>query len=190
MDIFIEWLKNLIKAGGQKAFAIAIACGILIWIDYKEIFLLSQNIKETTVILGVTSASVAIINLVAAIVKLVRPIIFNEIWKFRQRRKVQNYLLRLTEKEKEIIAYLLAKNQTMFTCDSDGEEARTLITSGFVVCALRPGQVFIEGEVPHAIPEYVWTVLVKNKDLFPYQPANDDDIETYPWRTSWMVKRI
>lgn len=189
MDI-IEWLKNLIKTGGRKAFAIAMACGILLWIDHKEILALSPNYKNLIVILGITSGSVAVTSFVAAIAELVRPIIGNEIWKLRARKKVQKYLPRLTEKEKEIIAYLLAKNQTMFTCDSDGEEARTLIASGFVVCALRPGQVFIEGEVPHAIPEYVWTVLIKNKDLFPYQPANDDDIEAYPWRTPWMVKRI
>ncbi len=190
METLVEWLKNLVKAGGQKAFAIALACGILLWIDRSGVFALSSGVKETTIILGVTSACVAITSFGSVIGKWLSPMIHAEIWKFRARKKVQKYLPRLTEKEKEIIAYLLAKNQTMFTCDSDGEEARTLIASGFVVCALRPGQVFMEGEVPYAIPEYVWDILVKNKDLFPYQPANDDDIEAYPWRTSWMVKRV
>lgn len=190
METFVEWLKNLVRAGGQKAFAIALACAILLWIDRNGIFALSSGVKETIVILGVTSVCVAITSFSSAISKWLSPKIHAEIWKFRAGRKVRKYLPRLTEKEKEIIAYLLAKNQTMFTCDSDGEEARTLIASGFVVCALRPGQVFVEGEVPYAIPEYVWAVLVKNKDLFPYQPPNDDDIEAYPWRTPWMAKRI
>jgi hypothetical protein len=190
METFVEWLKNLVRAGGQKAFAIALACGILLWIDRSEVFTLSSGIKETIVVLGVTSGCVALTSLGSAIGKWLYPIVKAEVWKFRARGRAQKYLPRLTEKEKEIIAYLLAKNQTLFTCDSDGEEARTLIASGFIVCALRPGQVFVEGEVPYAIPEYVWAILVKNKDLFPYQPANDDDVETYPWRTSWMAKRI
>lgn len=183
MDTLVEWLKNLLRVNGQAAFAIALACGILLWIDHKGIFTLSSGIKETIVILGVFSACVAVTNLGSTISKWLHPIIHGEIQKFRARRKIQEYLPRLTEKEREIIAYLLAKNRTMFTCSSDGEEARTLIASGFVVCALRPGQVFEEGEVPYSVPEYVWAVLLKNKCLFSYQQKNKDDIESYPWRT-------
>ena len=58
METFVECLKNLVRAGGQKAFAIAFACSILLWIDRAAIFALSSGIKETVVVLGVTSACV------------------------------------------------------------------------------------------------------------------------------------
>ena len=46
METFVEWLKNLVRAGGQKAFAIALACGILLWIDRSGVFVLSSGIGK------------------------------------------------------------------------------------------------------------------------------------------------
>jgi hypothetical protein len=72
----------------------------------------------------------------------------------------------------------------MFTCGYDAEQACTLVSSGFVVCALRPNQIFAEGNIPFAVPGYVWKILLKNKHLFPYTPTDDG---THPWRESWMA---
>ena len=92
----------------------------------------------------------------------------------------------MTSEEREIISYLLAKNQKMFTYTMDGGYAITLISKGIVVCALGPGQAYSTWEVPFAVPDDVWDVLMKNKAEFPYTPGEED--KPYPWAIPWMAR--
>jgi acyl-coenzyme A synthetase/AMP-(fatty) acid ligase len=94
----------------------------------------------------------------------------------------------MTPKEREIVSYLLRKNQKMFTCTSDGGYANTLISKGIVVCALLGGQVFIESDVPFKIPDPVWDVLLKHKANFPYTKPKPGETEVYPWHIHWMSR--
>ncbi len=68
----------------------------------------------------------------------------------------------MDSKEREIIGYLLAKNQRMFTNTPDGGYANTLISKGIIILALRPGQAF-SNETPFEVPEHIWNVLLKYK---------------------------
>jgi hypothetical protein len=99
------------------------------------------------------------------------------------RREVREYLPQMTQRERDIVAYLLAHNQTVFPSDADGGYARTLISKGIVVSALRPGQVLpSDHDYPFMIPSHVWTkVLVPHKSQFPYTPPADGTV-VHPWR--------
>jgi hypothetical protein len=52
----------------------------------------------------------------------------------------------------------------MFTGATDGGYAVTLISRGFVVRAMNPGQQALAEDVPWAIPDHVWEMLVRNKE--------------------------
>jgi hypothetical protein len=107
-------------------------------------------------------------------------------WALRKaRRRIERELAYLTPKEREIFGYLLANNQPMFDCTHDGGEASTLISKGFVVCALLPGQSVTPYGVPFRIPDHVWAVLVKQRSEF---PNTWKDGEPYPWSISWMAQ--
>lgn len=97
-------------------------------------------------------------------------------------KNIENYIPHMTDKEREIIAYLLNKNQKTFTCAVDGGYANTLMARGIVVSATRRGQIFDGENMPATIPDAVWDILIKYKDQFPYRTTD----ETHPWRIHWM----
>ena len=94
----------------------------------------------------------------------------------------------MTTKEREIIAYLLAKNQKTFTAASDGGHARTLLSRGIVIILARDGQLLDPENVPMTIPDHLWDVLQKHKDEFPYKPPDGGETEGAPWRVHWMER--
>lgn len=100
-------------------------------------------------------------------------------------RDIEEELEELTEREREILAYLLHHNQRMFECAMDGGYARTLISRGIVRLALQPGQVFDPENVPTEVPKQIWAILKKHRSKFPYEPADDGG---HPWRVPWMLR--
>jgi hypothetical protein len=94
----------------------------------------------------------------------------------------------MTAKEREIVAYLLAHKQKMFTSTPDGGHANTLISKGIVVNARRPDQVCTYHEIPFVIPEQVWSVLVDHRDEFPYVEPQSGESVPHPWRVHWMAR--
>ena len=106
----------------------------------------------------------------------------------RQKRAARDYIPHMTPKERQIIGYLLAKNQRVFTCASDGGYATTLLSAGILVRALRSGQMFAMEDMPVAVPAHIWDVLLAHKDQFPYRPEKDErGVEVHPWRVPWML---
>jgi hypothetical protein len=99
--------------------------------------------------------------------------------------EIKEELNELTAKEKEIIAYLLHKNNRLFTADLDGGHAATLISRGIVRNALRPGQAFSPEDVPMEIPRQIWTLLKSMAPQFPYEGDEDDP---YPWRVGFYER--
>jgi len=95
------------------------------------------------------------------------------------------YHNRLGPKEREIIGYLLAKNEKMFTYTSDAGDANTLISKKIVVSALVPGQSVTAYGWPFKVPDHVWDVLVKHKTEF---PNTWKDGEPHPYAISWMAQ--
>jgi len=102
-------------------------------------------------------------------------------------REVAEYIPYLTEREREIIGYLLAHNQKMFTNTPDCGHANTLLARGIVVIAAQPGQMCTYYEVPFAIPDHIWTVLKQHQRDFPYSPPPRGEAEVHPWRRHWMA---
>jgi hypothetical protein len=94
----------------------------------------------------------------------------------------------MTSKEREIIAYLIANNQTTFTAPIDGGHAATLLARGIVNVIAAPGQYVDQENVPMMIRRPVWKALVKHKTEFPYKPPEDDEPEGHPWRVHWMER--
>jgi Super-infection exclusion protein B len=110
----------------------------------------------------------------------------NHWWRIQQVKKaVEKYIPHMTEKDKEIIGYLLNKNQKVFTGNQDGGYASTLIAAGVIVYAHRHGQIMHLDDVPFAITDEAWEVLQKNKDQFSYSGADD---APHPWRIGWMER--
>jgi hypothetical protein len=106
----------------------------------------------------------------------------------RNKRQIINYIPHMTQKEREIIAYLLAKNQTTFTAAADGGHAATLLARGIVTVIYAPGQQLDRENIPMMIPPAVWDALVKHKKEFPYTPVKRDGVEPHPWRVHWMAR--
>jgi hypothetical protein len=97
-----------------------------------------------------------------------------------ERARVKDYIPHMTEIERQIIGYLLSKNQKMFVATLDGGHAMSLISQQIIVRALGPNQVFDWHNVPWVVPDNVWGVLVENKENFPYEPPYYGD-EIEPW---------
>ena len=104
----------------------------------------------------------------------------------RDQRGLRAYIPHMTEREREVISYLLAKNQKTIEAAADGGRAATLLSRGIVIIVARPNQHLDMDNVPMAIPDHFWDVLVQHKDQFPYTPADDDEREPHPWRRNWM----
>lgn len=101
----------------------------------------------------------------------------------RAKRRVRDYIPHMNKQERDTIAYLLAKNEKMFKADSDGGYASTLLSRGIIRVAAKPGQHIDLLDTPMEVPDYVWDVLVKHKDQFPYTPQlGQGDVERKPWR--------
>jgi hypothetical protein len=99
--------------------------------------------------------------------------------------EVEEYIPHMTEKDREIIAYLLHHNQRMFTAASDGGHARLLFSRGIVQMAVKHGQHVSLENVPFEIPKHIWDALMKHKREFTYDA---DDDAPYPWREHWMER--
>jgi hypothetical protein len=56
------------------------------------------------------------------------------------------------------------------------------------VRAMNPGQSASSEDVPMAVPEHVWDMLVRHKNEFPYKPPPKGEVETHPWRVHWMIR--
>src|SRR6266403_1174839 len=84
---------------------------------------------------------------------------FTHRWAIRRaKHQVEKEIASMSPKEREIIGYLLAKNEKMFTYTSEGGNANTLISKRIVVSALVPGQPVTEYGWPFKVPDHVWDV--------------------------------
>jgi len=105
----------------------------------------------------------------------------------RARRDLAGYIPHMTPKEREILAYLLARNQKTFTAESDGGHAATLLSRGIVTLLVRPGQHVDAERVPMGIPDSLWEVLVRHRDDFPCTVAKGEAVR-HPWRVHWQER--
>ncbi len=94
----------------------------------------------------------------------------------------------MSDKERQIIGYLLKYRRKTFDSADDGGYAAPLIARGIVVVAGVGGQRIDLERVPMAVPDHVWEVLEKHADEFPHRPDMNGKTEMQPWRVPWMVR--
>lgn len=181
-----KWL-DILKASGWQTTAIAVACGLFLllahwgWLPPLDPLII---IIASFGLLLCGSLAVAAIFSSTPVKKWIKHLLAFH----REKRAVRDYIPHMTEEEREIISYLLAKKQKTFMYTIDGGYATTLISRGIVVCALRPGQAGSTWHIPFIIPDHIWSVLLEHRNEFPYKPPPPGETEVHPWSISWMVR--
>jgi Super-infection exclusion protein B len=186
-----RWLEVL-KAGGWQTAAVAAACGLFLMAVHLQWL---PPLEPWMVLIAAAGlllfGCLAVASFLSAYFKFfpVHEWLSHWVAIHRGKRAARDYIQYMTPKERQIIAYLLAKNQKMFTCASDGGYAATLISRGLLVPALRRGQAYTVEDMPIAVPEHIWGVFLVHKDQFPYTPERGErGVETHPWRVPWMLR--
>lgn len=185
-----RWLEVL-KASGWQTGAIAAACALflfaahLAWLPPLDAWMVLAAVFGLLLF-----GCLAFASFISATFKFfpVQMWVIHWVKTNKRKREVRDYIPHMTAQEKAIISYLLEKNQMMFTAEDNGGRSATLISRGIVVYAIRPGQTYDTMNVPMAIPDHVWDVLLKHKDQFPYAPPKQGEAERHPWRVPWMAR--
>jgi hypothetical protein len=186
-----EAFNAAISTGGWYKLAIATACGLYLlvnswnWIPPPE----PWEIRAATFFL-LLFALLTIANFIIAAHRFfpVDKWLVHYVTLHREKRGLRGYIPYMMPKEREIIGYLLAKNQKTFCAEVDGGRAGTLLSRGIVMIVAKSKQRLDAENVPMTIPDHLWSVLEQHKDAFPYTPPDDED-ELPPWRDSsdWRV---
>ena len=183
-----RWLE-ILKAGGWQFAALATACGLYLlvssagWIPRLDAWAVQLAVFGLLIfgllaVASLLSAAWRFFNIPAFAALAVR--------NRHECRWLRDYIPTMTIEERNIIAYLLAKNQRTFMADSDGGYAAPLISHRIVVRAVQAGQIVAADSVPFTVPEHIWKTLQKIKSEFPYASAPDEDeVEIHPWRKPW-----
>ena len=185
-----KWLE-ILKASPGKTFALACAFGGLLLADHwGSLPPVAPWMVQVAVLGLLICAFLTIVGFLAAINKSVgiQEWLLYLIEKRRAQKEVSDYIPHMTDKERQIIGYLLAKNQKVLEADYDGGHATTLLSRGIIVRYVQPGQVARGMSTPMTIPDHVWKVLVKHKARFEYEPPRAGEQESPPWRIHWMER--
>ncbi len=185
------WIE-ILKANGWQTTALTLACIIIV-------VLIKQGIIPTTdsplwvavpSIAGLIFGFLSLAAIGNALVNTLEPSKRIKRWflKRQKAKEVRDFVPYMTDKDREIIGYLLYHNQKTFQADSDGGYAAPLISRGIISVMCRPGQVFDPSWMPFEIPDYAWSVLEKNRSSFPYKPPSKGETEKHPWAIHWMVR--
>jgi hypothetical protein len=185
---WIDGIKSAISAGAAYKFSLAVVSGIYWYLLARHYVPYSAGLIQASSFGFLFFTLLWLANAIAVIADIFRPRTWfvHCITLRRQTREVENYLPHLSEKDREIIAYLLAHNQKTIIADMDGGHAMTLIARAFLIVQTAPGQTDYENRVPMIIPDNVWGVLQRHKDKFPYAPPPSGEVEPYPWRKHFM----
>jgi hypothetical protein len=182
-----KWLA-ILKASGWQTTALAAASGLfLLWVHWGWISPGAPWVLPLVAFSFLVCFFLSLASIGSAALKFFRPEVWFLHWvnRRRGRRAVKDYIPHMTERERSIIAYLLAHNQKMIVADASGGYANTLLSRGILVRALQPGQVFYQNDTPMTVPDHIWTVLVEHRAEFPYQEPEEYEREPYPWRVPW-----
>ncbi|MFA6206715.1 MAG: hypothetical protein WC689_10935 [Methylocystis sp.] len=185
-----DLIKTAISSGGVYKLGLALACGVYWYLAEKDIIPFAESWEIRAAAAGALLFGFLWgAGTVGAFFDFFQPRVWIIHWvqERRERAHVRDYISHMTEKEREIIGYLLAKNQKVFTAAMDGGHAMPLLSQRIVIKALQPGQNFDSENTPMVIPDHIWGVLQAHKDFFPYK-SPVDEVETHPWRVHWMER--
>ena len=184
-----KWLE-ILKASGWQTLALTIAFGLFIYLVNKGV--IPTNNDPLWIALPTLGFLICGFLALARIGSAIDPATHIRIWrhKKRTRDKLKKFIPFMTEKDKEIIGYLLRHNQKVFTYDDTGGYAGSLISKGFIRVVTSPyyNQAFDNFGVTFEIPDHLWEVLETHRDKFPYSPSPNNETEPYPWAIPWMAR--
>ena len=183
-----KWLE-ILKASGWQTTALAVSC-ILIVVLIKQNLIPSTNSPLWIAVPSIGAVIFGCLSLAAignALTKAIKPGMRIDKWLLKRQKvkEVLEFIPYMTDKDREIIGYLLYHNQKMFQATQDGGYAAPLISKGVIKISLRHGQTFDASHVPFEIPNYAWSVFEENKKLFPYNPPPKGKAEKHPWALPW-----
>ncbi len=186
-----KWLE-ILKASVWQTASLAIACLI--------IFLLIKNgaiprtaspLWEALPAIGAIIFGCLSFGLIgSALSKYYQPDKAYTAWRIKRHQinELREYIPFMTEKDKEIIGYLLYHNQRIFVNPQDAGYAATLLSKGIIRVSAQQGQVLDLTRVPFEIPDYIWSELVNHREKFQYKPPPSGETEVYPWAIDWMAR--
>ena len=174
-----KWLE-ILKASGWQTAAIAIACVIIYALVAAGVIpAFGGIVAAIAACAGIICALLTIMAMASAASRWIAAL--SERWLRRRAasKAVRDYIPHMSQREKEIIGWLLSKNEKMFTGAMDGGYAITLIAQKIVVPAVSRGQVVDMFAVPYVVPDHAWKVLEAHRQEFPTPAAAD---VRHPWR--------
>jgi hypothetical protein len=186
-----RWLE-ILKASGWQTAAVAIACGLFLliarwgWLPPLDAWMI-----QLATIVFLICGSLAVASFASAALKFfpIQKWVLHWVSVHRAKKGLRGYIPHMTEDERRIIGYLLAKNEKTFTAAADGGYAATLLSRGIVCVIAQHGQQLHPEDVPMTIPDPLWQVLIQHKEQFPYTPPKrSDGVEPYPWRVPWQLR--
>ena len=186
-----KWLE-ILKASGWQTANLAIASVLIVVLVKFEIIPTTDS--PLWVALPAISALIFASLFVAAVgdklVKIIKPVDRIGRWclKRREARETREFIPYMTDKDREIIGYLLYHNNKMFQANQDGGYAAQLISKGIIRPSGRAGQFVDPIRMPLEVPDHIWSVLKKNQEAFPYEPPPANEVEKDPWAIPWMVR--
>ena len=149
-----RWLE-ILKASGWQTAAIAAACALFLFAANRGLLPpLDPWMVQLAALAFLVCGFLALASFISATLKFfpIQTWVVHWVNIHRGKKAVRDYIPHMTPQERAIIAYLLAKNQKMFTTEGDGGYAKTLISRRIVVRALAPNQMFDMLSMPVAIP--------------------------------------
>ena len=186
-----KWLE-ILKASEWQTTALAIACGLLVaLVKFKVIPTTDSPLWTALPAIGtVIFGCLALAAIGSALTKVFKPAVIFDQWRLKRRKEkaVREYIPYMSDKEREIIGYLLYRKQKMFQTNQDGGYAAPLISKGIIQYSGVPGQAIDQIRVPFEVPDHVWRILEKNREAFPYDPPPNGEVESHPWAIHWMAQ--
>lgn len=173
----LEKIIDLLKTGGWQSFFVGLALLVFLLLQ-------SWGVIDTTSVpyivpivwllafffLGIATASLG--DQIKLHFQNKRKARDRRRYELDQRKAFIDDIPHLTEREKQIFAYLIAKNQKWFDADSTGEYASGLVAKGYIVSIARPGSYYTINGFPFEVPNFVWEEIQVRKELFPYLAVN------------------
>jgi len=184
-----KWLE-ILKASGWQTAALTAASALTLYLNATKRFPvpLDSRVVQTAEVSVVVFGFLTIFSIGPHITKtsnIVASMLAHRLMVRGAQRQMAKDIPSMTSKKRELIGYLLANNQKMFTCTLDGGNANTLLSKGIVVCALLPGQSPTTFGVPFKVPDHVWDVLVQQMAEFLNTWKTG---EHFPYSVPWMVR--
>lgn len=184
----MEKLADILKAGTLPALAVALAAGaLLLGFDRGVVPIPGDSYIFATWAALAIGTTLTLTGALKALSNFVKP----SVWivhlrnKRDRERKAEEHIKYMTERDRDIIAYLLHHNQKTFSGAMDGGYARELIALGLIDRATRPGYAFSPEDIPFSVNEQAWRVFERHRDRFPYR---GDDDKPLPWRVPWELR--